>query len=73
MKARIPYSENMFLFIIQAENSFATSAADLYNLNLYHTTQEVCIEWMTDNKLIKKLFASLANTTEAPIFTDSLY
>ena len=36
LKARIPYSENMFLFIIQAENSFATSAADLYNLNLYH-------------------------------------
>lgn len=29
LKARIPYSENMFLFIIQAENSFAISAADL--------------------------------------------
>ena len=31
---------------------------------------------MTDSKLIKKVFASLANTTEAPIFTvftDSLY
>lgn len=36
LKARIPYSENMFLFSIQAENSFAISAAGLYNLTLYH-------------------------------------
>ena len=36
LKARIPFSENTFLFSVQAENSFAISAADLCSLTLYH-------------------------------------
>lgn len=67
MKARITYSEKMFLFSVQTGNSFAITVADVYNLALYQHLHSTTAAFFSSSSL--SLFSAITTTTRIQLVT----